>query len=49
MGMLNAVQKLASAPEGKYIGCLSKTVCSFLITCYKDEGKILTVVHILLC
>lgn len=39
IGMLNAVQELASAPEGKYIGCLSRTVCSFLIACYKDEGK----------
>ncbi|XP_010470324.1 PREDICTED: eIF-2-alpha kinase activator GCN1-like isoform X1 [Camelina sativa] len=39
IGMLNAVQELASAPEGKYIGCLSTTVCSFLIACYKDEGN----------
>ncbi|KAL1214916.1 Protein ILITYHIA [Cardamine amara subsp. amara] len=39
IGMLNAVQELARAPEGKYIGSLSKTVCSFLISCYKDEGN----------
>ncbi|ESQ38842.1 hypothetical protein EUTSA_v10022486mg [Eutrema salsugineum] len=39
IGMLNAVQELAIAPEGKYIGCLSKTVCSFLIVYYKDEGN----------
>lgn len=37
--MLTAVQELASAPEGKYIGSLSWTVCSFLIACYKDEGN----------
>jgi hypothetical protein len=39
IGMLNAVQELASAPEGKYIGSLSRTICSFLIACYKDEGN----------
>ncbi|KAH0938797.1 hypothetical protein HID58_006258 [Brassica napus] len=37
IGMLSAVQELATAPEGKYIGSLSRTVCSFLIACYKDE------------
>ncbi|KAG2312032.1 hypothetical protein Bca52824_023589 [Brassica carinata] len=39
IGMLTAVQELASAPDGKYIGSLSRTVCSFLIACYKDEGN----------
>ncbi|KAF2563371.1 hypothetical protein F2Q70_00016592 [Brassica cretica] len=39
IGMLTAVQELATAPEGKYIGSLSRTVCSFLIACYKDEGN----------
>ncbi|CAG7894016.1 unnamed protein product, partial [Brassica rapa] len=39
IGMLSAVQELATAPEGKYIGSLSRTVCSFLIACYKDEGN----------
>ncbi|KAJ0229809.1 Protein ILITYHIA [Hirschfeldia incana] len=39
IGMVTAVQELASAPEGKYIGSLSRTVCTFLIACYKDEGN----------
>lgn len=36
--MINALQELSSAPEGKYLNSLSSTICSFLISCYKDDG-----------
>ncbi|XP_021281649.1 protein ILITYHIA isoform X2 [Herrania umbratica] len=39
IGMMNALQELSNAPEGKYLNNLSRTVCGFLLTCYKDEGN----------
>lgn len=39
VGMINALQELSSAPEGKYLNSLSSTICSFLISCYKDDGN----------
>lgn len=43
IGMFNAVQELSYAPDGKYLNSLSRTICSFLLSCYKNEGKIVTV------
>ncbi|KAJ8770180.1 hypothetical protein K2173_011515 [Erythroxylum novogranatense] len=39
IGMFNTLQELSHAPEGKYIQSLCRTVCGFLLTCYKDEGN----------
>ncbi|OMO84593.1 Armadillo-like helical [Corchorus capsularis] len=39
IGMMNTLQELSNAPEGKYLNNLSRTICSFLLTCYKDEGN----------
>ncbi|XP_010550811.1 PREDICTED: eIF-2-alpha kinase activator GCN1 [Tarenaya hassleriana] len=39
IGMMKAMQELANAPDGKHLGSLSRIVCSFLISCYKDEGN----------
>lgn len=36
--MINAVQELSNAPEGKYFHSLSRAICSFLLSCYKDDG-----------
>ncbi|KAF2306959.1 hypothetical protein GH714_022778 [Hevea brasiliensis] len=39
IGMFNALQELSYAPEGKYLSSLSRTICQFLLSCYKDEGN----------
>eukprot|EP00257_Ricinus_communis_P017959 XP_015576531.1 protein ILITYHIA [Ricinus communis] len=39
VGMFNALQELSYAPEGKYLSGLSCTICSFLLSCYKNEGN----------
>lgn len=39
LGMINAVQELSNAPEGKYFHSLSRGICSFLLSCYKDDGN----------
>ncbi|XP_022719011.1 protein ILITYHIA isoform X2 [Durio zibethinus] len=39
IGMINALQELSNAPEGKYLNNLARIVCSFLLTFYKDEGN----------
>ncbi|XP_019193916.1 PREDICTED: eIF-2-alpha kinase activator GCN1 isoform X14 [Ipomoea nil] len=39
VGMINALQEMSNAPEGKYLTSLSKTICSFLLSCYKDDGN----------
>ncbi|KAL3520591.1 hypothetical protein ACH5RR_018740 [Cinchona calisaya] len=39
VGMINALQELSNAPEGKYLSSLSPTICSFLLSCYKDDGN----------
>ncbi|KAJ6296634.1 hypothetical protein OIU78_022369 [Salix suchowensis] len=38
-GMFNAVQELSHAPDGKFLNSLVLTICSFLLSCYKDEGN----------
>ncbi|CAK7341235.1 unnamed protein product [Dovyalis caffra] len=40
-GMFNAVQELSYAPDGKFLNSLSRTLCSFLLSCSKDEGNVL--------
>ncbi|KAI4338617.1 hypothetical protein MLD38_023653 [Melastoma candidum] len=39
IGMINAMQELAHAPETKPIKRLSKDVCNFLLSCYNAEGN----------
>lgn len=39
--MINALQELSNAPEGRYLNSLSPNICGFLISCYKDDGKLL--------
>ncbi|XP_057962817.1 protein ILITYHIA [Malania oleifera] len=39
VGMINALQELSNAPEGKYINGLSRTICSFMLSYYKDDGN----------
>ncbi|XP_047319799.1 protein ILITYHIA [Impatiens glandulifera] len=39
VGMIIALKELANVPEGKYLKNLSPTICSFLLSCYKDEGN----------
>ncbi|KAJ6761628.1 TRANSLATIONAL ACTIVATOR GCN1-RELATED [Salix koriyanagi] len=39
VGMFNAVQELSHAPDGKFLNSLVLTICSFLLSCYKDEGN----------
>ncbi|XP_073041088.1 protein ILITYHIA [Primulina eburnea] len=39
VGMINALQEISHAPEGKYLNSLAPTVCGFLLSCYKDEGN----------
>ncbi|KAJ6744278.1 TRANSLATIONAL ACTIVATOR GCN1-RELATED, partial [Salix purpurea] len=38
-GMFNTVQELSHAPDGKFLNSLVLTICSFLLSCYKDEGN----------
>lgn len=42
VGMINALQELSNAPEGKYLNSLSPTICGFLLSCYKDDGNVLS-------
>lgn len=37
--MVNAIQELSNAPDGKYLISLSRTVCDFLLSYYKEDGK----------
>ncbi|KAL2345847.1 hypothetical protein Fmac_007132 [Flemingia macrophylla] len=39
VGMVNAIQELSNAPDGKYLTSLSSTICDFLLSCYKDDGN----------
>ncbi|KAJ4721119.1 translational activator GCN1 [Melia azedarach] len=39
IGMINALQELSNAPEGKHLKSLSLTICKYLLSCYKDEGN----------
>lgn len=37
--MVNALREVSDAPEGKYFSSLSPTVCGYLLSCYKDDGR----------
>ncbi|GMN25829.1 hypothetical protein TIFTF001_001087 [Ficus carica] len=39
IGMINALQELSDAPDGKHLNSLSRTICSFLLSYYKEEGN----------
>ncbi|KAE9616079.1 putative translational activator Gcn1 [Lupinus albus] len=39
VGMVNAIQELSNAPDGKYIFSLSNTICDFLVLYYKEDGN----------
>ncbi|KAK7258608.1 hypothetical protein RIF29_24189 [Crotalaria pallida] len=39
VGMVNAIQELANAPDGKYIISLSHKICDFLLLYYKEDGN----------
>ncbi|KAL6556973.1 eIF-2-alpha kinase activator GCN1 [Orobanche hederae] len=39
VGMINAVKELSNSPEGKYVTSLSPTICTFLLSCYKEDGN----------
>ncbi|XP_042987937.1 protein ILITYHIA isoform X4 [Carya illinoinensis] len=39
IGMVNALQELSNAPEGKYLNSLSSSICVFLLSYYKDDGN----------
>lgn len=37
--MINALQELSKAPGGKTFNRLAPSISSFLLSCYKDDGK----------
>ncbi|KAL6583511.1 eIF-2-alpha kinase activator GCN1 [Orobanche minor] len=37
VGMINAIKELSNSPEGKYLTSLSPTICTFLLSCYKED------------
>ncbi|KAL0008837.1 hypothetical protein SO802_010339 [Lithocarpus litseifolius] len=39
IGMVNVLQELSNAPEGKYVNGLSRAICVFLLSYYKDDGN----------
>ncbi|XP_062084326.1 protein ILITYHIA [Humulus lupulus] len=39
IGLINVLQELSNAPDGKHLNSLSQTVCSFLLSFYKDDGN----------
>ncbi|KAK7397369.1 hypothetical protein VNO78_18538 [Psophocarpus tetragonolobus] len=39
VGMVNTIQELSHAPDGKYLINLSRTICEFLLSFYKDDGN----------
>ncbi|KAL0005335.1 hypothetical protein SO802_012896 [Lithocarpus litseifolius] len=39
IGMVNVLQELSNAPEGKYVDGLSRAICVFLLSYYKDDGN----------
>ncbi|XP_027348848.1 protein ILITYHIA isoform X2 [Abrus precatorius] len=39
VGMVNAIEELSNAPDGKYLISLSRTICDFLLSFYKDDGN----------
>ncbi|KAI4350125.1 hypothetical protein L6164_010637 [Bauhinia variegata] len=39
IGLVNAIQELSNAPDGKYLISMSRTTCEFLLSYYKDDGN----------
>ncbi|KAM6596352.1 hypothetical protein CsatA_006876 [Cannabis sativa] len=39
IGLINVLRELSNAPDGKHLNSLSQTVCSFLMSFYKDDGN----------
>ncbi|XP_062006271.1 protein ILITYHIA [Rosa rugosa] len=39
IGMINALQELCNAPDGKHLNRLSQTSCNYLQSCYKEDGN----------
>lgn len=39
VGMINSIQELSKAPGGKSLNNLASPICSFLVSCYKDDGS----------
>ncbi|KAJ4968726.1 hypothetical protein NE237_015427 [Protea cynaroides] len=39
VGMITALQELSHAPEGRVLNSLASTICSFLLSCYKEDAN----------
>ncbi|KAI9078431.1 hypothetical protein K1719_039650 [Acacia pycnantha] len=39
VGMVNAIQELSYSADGKHLISLSRAICSFLLSYYKDDGN----------
>ncbi|XP_042484650.1 protein ILITYHIA [Macadamia integrifolia] len=39
VGMINTLQELSHAPEGRVLNILASTICSFLLSCYKEDAN----------
>ncbi|KAK9083066.1 hypothetical protein Scep_029537 [Stephania cephalantha] len=39
VGMMNALQELSNNPDGKLMNSLAPSICSYLLSCYKDDGN----------
>lgn len=39
VGMINALRELSKAPDGRAMNNLTPTICSFLLSCYKEDGN----------
>ncbi|KAK9919347.1 hypothetical protein M0R45_027946 [Rubus argutus] len=39
LGMINALQELCNAPDGKHLNRLSQTSCNYLRSCYNEDGN----------
>ncbi|XP_020981860.1 LOW QUALITY PROTEIN: protein ILITYHIA [Arachis duranensis] len=39
VGMVNAIQELSNAPDGKYLINLARMICDFLLSYYKEDGN----------
>ncbi|KAJ8616836.1 hypothetical protein MRB53_036208 [Persea americana] len=39
VGMINAVQELSKAPAGKSLNFIAPSICTFLISFYRDDGS----------
>lgn len=39
IGMTNAIEELSKSPEGKMFNSVAPSLCNFLLSCYKEDGK----------